>query len=300
MRAIEPHTSGYAVNPEDGVRSYYEVFGPADAERTVLFFPAWSLGHSQVWKMQVPYFARRGYRVVTFDGRGNGRSDRPESGYTSTHYAQDALAILGELSIQQVDLIALSAGARPGVHLAAERPELVRRLVLIGPTIRLSGGARRNLDDFLNEPPDREGWNKYNAVHWRENYRDFVEWFAGEIFSEPHSIKPFDDIVAWAMETDGETLIATIVESTTPGIAEQCAKIGCPTLIIHGENDRIIPLENSHDIHEAIPGSELFIVESGGHAPNVRDPVRVNLVIHEFLQRQHHRAARGEVASASD
>lgn len=298
MRAIEPRTSGHVVNSNDGVRSYYEVFGPADAERTMLFLPTWSLVHSRCWKMQAPYFARRGFQVVTFDGRGNGRSDRPESGYTSTHYVQDALAILSELSIQQVDLIALSAGARPGVQLAAELPQLVRRLVLIGPAIRLSGGARRNLDAFLNEPPDREGWNKYNAVHWRENYRDFVEWFAGEIFSEPHSTKPFDDIVDWAMETDGETLIATTVESLTPGIAEQCATLHCPTLIIHGEDDRIIPVENSWDIQHAIPGAELFIIEGGGHAPNARDPYQVNAAIHDFIGHERPKQRRWRRANA--
>jgi pimeloyl-ACP methyl ester carboxylesterase len=300
VRAIEPQTSGFVVNPEDGVRSYYEVFGPADASRSILFLPTWSLVHSRCWKMQIPYFARRGFRVVSFDGRGNGRSDRPGEGYSCDHYVRDALEILDELSIERVALVALSAGSRPAVQLAADHPERVSHLILIGPAIRLAGGARVDLDQFLREPPDREGWNKYNAVHWREEYHDFVEWFAGQIFSEPHSTKPFDDFVGWAMETSGEILIATAIESAMPRAAEYCAAIRCPTLIIHGDDDRTIPLDNSRQLQEVIPGSELVIIEGGGHAPSARDPVRTNLLIHEFLERQHSLTRRKEVAGASD
>ena len=77
-RAREPDLSGFA--ERDGVRIGYEVFdGPLGgaADTTVLLMPAWSIVHSRFWKAQVGYLARH-YRVVTFDGRGSGRSDRPE------------------------------------------------------------------------------------------------------------------------------------------------------------------------------------------------------------------------------
>ncbi|MEZ4521465.1 MAG: alpha/beta fold hydrolase [Thermomicrobiales bacterium] len=285
MRALEPRTSGYAINPKDGVRSYYEVFGPEGASRTILFFPTWSLIHSRCWKMQVPYFARRGFQVVTFDGRGNGKSDRPESGYTTDQFVGDGLAVLDAVGVQRTMLVTLSAGSRPSVQLAAEHSERISHLVLIGPAIRLQGGARIDLNPFLSEPPDRDGWNKYNAVHWSEDYRDFVEWFTDEIFTELHSTKPYDDFVGWAMETTPDILIATTVESLTPRILESCQSIRCPTLIIHGTDDHVIPIENSRDLQAKIPDSELFVLEGGGHAPNVRDPVKINEIIHTFLGR---------------
>jgi pimeloyl-ACP methyl ester carboxylesterase len=223
---------------------------------------------------------------VTFDGRGNGRSDRPDEGYTTGDFAIDALAVLDELELQRVILVGYSAGGRWGCQLAAEYPERVDRLVLIAPAIRLEGAARANLDAFLSEPPDREGWNKYNAVHWREQYRDFVEWFVGEIFSEPHSTKPFDDFVDWADGITPKHLVATTVESVTPRMAELVRAVRCPTLIIHGDHDAIIPFATSHRIQEAIPGSELVILEGSGHGPHVRDPVKVNLLVHDFLTRQ--------------
>src|SRR6478609_9450341 len=72
QRARYPDTTGFV--ERDGVRSFYEVYGAG--EPTVLLMPTWSIIHSRHWKLQIPYLARH-WRVVTFDGRGNGRSDRP-------------------------------------------------------------------------------------------------------------------------------------------------------------------------------------------------------------------------------
>ena len=75
-RARYPDESGYA--ERGGVKLHYEVYGSGGP--AILLLPTWSIVHSRHWKMQIPYLARHG-RVVTFDGRGNGRSDRPEVGY---------------------------------------------------------------------------------------------------------------------------------------------------------------------------------------------------------------------------
>ena len=71
-RAAEPDETGYV--ERDGVRVYWERYG--DGDRTILLLPTWSIVHSRVWKMQIAYLARHA-RVITFDGRGNGKSDRP-------------------------------------------------------------------------------------------------------------------------------------------------------------------------------------------------------------------------------
>jgi pimeloyl-ACP methyl ester carboxylesterase len=71
-RARYPDEEGYV--EREGVRVHYEAYG--SGERTVLLLPTWSIIHSRQWKLQIPYLARY-FRVVTFDGRGNGRSDRP-------------------------------------------------------------------------------------------------------------------------------------------------------------------------------------------------------------------------------
>jgi hypothetical protein len=85
MRAYQPASDGYA--ERGGVKLYYEVHG--SGEPTVFLLPTWSIIHSRHWKMQIPYLARH-CRVVTFDGRGNGRSDRPQAGYDEREFAADA------------------------------------------------------------------------------------------------------------------------------------------------------------------------------------------------------------------
>ena len=91
MRALEPRVTGKAVNPCDGVGVAFEVFGPVDAERTVVFAPAGLFAHGRLWKMQVPFFALLGYRVVTYDARGSGSSDRPDEDYTPQRFQEDLL-----------------------------------------------------------------------------------------------------------------------------------------------------------------------------------------------------------------
>src|ERR671924_2240890 len=90
-RARYPDADGYV--ERDGVRVFYEVYGEGD--QTVLLLPTWSLLHSRQWKMQIPYLARH-HRVVTFDGRGNGRSDRPQdpAAYDEREHAADSIAVM--------------------------------------------------------------------------------------------------------------------------------------------------------------------------------------------------------------
>lgn len=286
MRAMEPRETGYATNPRDGVRSSYEVFGPAEAERTLLLLPTWSLVHSRMWKMQVPYFARSGMRVVTFDGRGNGRSDAPATGYAATDFAADAVAVMNAAGMSSAAIVGFSAGGRWAAHLAVEQSARIERVVMIAPSLSISGQPRMPLEAFTNPPSDRDGWHKYNAVHWRENLPDFRAWFATQIFSEPHSTKGVDDIVAWSRGVTPDTLIQTILESPTPEMAELWPSIAVPLLIIHGSDDHVTSFDNTSALAAALPHAELAVIEGGGHAPHARDPVKVNLLIREFLDRR--------------
>jgi len=97
MRARCPDRTGFV--ERDGVKVAYEVFG--DGPRTVLM-PSWSIAHSRMWKAQVPYLARHA-RVVTFDGRGNGLSDRPResAAYESAEFVADGLTVLDAVDVEQ-------------------------------------------------------------------------------------------------------------------------------------------------------------------------------------------------------
>jgi pimeloyl-ACP methyl ester carboxylesterase len=282
-RARYPDESGYV--ERDGVRVYYEVYGSGDP--TVLLLPTWSLMHSRHWKMQIPYLTRH-CRVVTFDGRGNGRSDRPKDpgAYDERQFAADALAVMDETKTDRAVIIGFSLGGQRGLLLAAEQPERVEGAVFIGPAFTGGGEplAERTVYEFDTEYDTREGWAKHNRFHWLRDYKDWVEFFVSRMFTEPHSTKPIEDGVAWGLETDAETMIATQdARGLTPEESrELCGRVRCPVLVIQGENDAITSFTRGAAMAEQL-GAELVVLEGSGHAPHLRDPVKVNLLIREFL-----------------
>ncbi len=148
-RALAPAYAGFA--ELRGVRIAYEVFG--DAEETLLLLPPWSIIHSRFWKFQVPYLARH-FRVVTFDGRGNGRSDRPDSAtqYGPEAGAGDALAVLDATDTQSCVLVAHCAAAGSALLLAANHPERVRGAVFMAPALPLTPPLPERTGFAFDEP----------------------------------------------------------------------------------------------------------------------------------------------------
>jgi pimeloyl-ACP methyl ester carboxylesterase len=289
-RARYPDEEGYV--ERDGVRLFYEVYGAGDP--TVLLLPTWSIIHSRHWKLQIPYLARR-FRVVTFDGRGNGRSDRPAGAqaYVEAEFAADALAALDATSTERAVLVGFSCGALWGSLLAADHPERVAGAVFIAPAVPLAPPhPERAAYDFHERLDTDEGWAKYNQHYWLEHYEDFLEYFFGMIFTEPHSTKPIEDCVAWGLETTPETLVATAEALALCGLesfADVCKRVRCPVLVLHGDEDAIRPHAQGAALAEAT-GGRLVTFEGSGHAPHVRHPVKVNLLIRDFVASLERRA----------
>ena len=285
VRARCPAVAGYV--ERDGIRVFYELYGSGGP--TVLLLPTWSIVHSRFWKMQIPYLARR-FRVLTFDGRGNGRSDRPAgiAPYAVDEFAADAVAVLDATETARATLVAFSCGALWATVVAADRPERVEGVAYVGPAVALAPGhPERNVHDFETTYETNDGWAKYNAPYWQEHYPDFVEFFFGQIYSEPHSTKPIEDGIAWALEVDPETLANTdrgIGLPRSEPFEETCARVSCPVLVIHGDDDRLRPLAQAAALADATGGT-LVTFAGSGHAPHVRDPVRVNLLLREFVER---------------
>jgi pimeloyl-ACP methyl ester carboxylesterase/predicted glycosyltransferase len=279
-RARYPDESGYV--ERDGVRLHYEVYG--SGEPTVFLLPTWSIIHSRHWKMQIPYLARH-CRVLTFDGRGNGRSDRPESGYGEREFAADALAVMDATGTERAALVSLSLGAQRALLLAGEHPERVESACFICPAVplgeRLPGRTVFAWDEELDTD---EGWAKYNRFFWLRDYRGFLEFFFSQMFSEPHSTKPIEDCVGWGLETTPETLIATELGKAldAEGVHGLIGQVRCPVLVIQGTDDRITGPGRGIALARAT-GGELVLLEGAGHGPHVRDPVKVNLLLREFL-----------------
>ena len=269
-----------------GIRVSYEVYG--EGEPTILLMPTWTLVHSRIWKMQIPTFARS-HRVITIDPRGNGRSDRPTdvAAYDERAFVADALAVLDATGTDRAVLVTLSTGAMRGLYLAADHPERVAGLVLVGPATALGEGLVDRAEHAFSDVLDTtEGWAKHNEHHWRREYRDFLEFFLANCFTEAHSTKPIEDGVGWALETDPETLILSQV-ARGPDADETRALAGrvrCPTLVIQGSDDAITGPDRGRALADAL-GGPIAWVEGGGHFNHIRDPVRVNLLLRDFVER---------------
>lgn len=282
MRARYPDRDGYV--DRDGVKLFYEVYGEGD--RTILLLPTWSIIHSRFWKMQIPYLSRH-FRVVTFDGRGNGRSARPmePAAYDEKEFVHDTLAVMDETETESAVLVSLSLGSQRALMLAADHPERVDGAIFIGPSLPISPGhderAEFRFDDVLESP---DGWAKYNRHHWMTDYRDFLEFFFSRCFNEPHSTKPIEDCVGWGLDTSPEVLVATAVAGgldDRDAVLDVCSRVRCPVLVIHGDRDAISPVERGAELARATGGS-LLVMEGAGHIPLARDPVAVNLAIRDF------------------
>src|SRR5258706_13852657 len=106
-RARYPDESGFV--ERDGVQVFWERYGAG--EQTILFLPTWEIVHSRLWKCQIPYLARR-FRVMTFDPRGNGRSDRPidVDAYDRREVAGDAIAFLDALGMDETGVVSWCGG----------------------------------------------------------------------------------------------------------------------------------------------------------------------------------------------
>jgi len=280
-RARYPDEEGYA--ERDGVRVFWERYG--DGEPTILLPPTWEIVHSRSWKCQIPYLARH-TRVVTFDPRGNGRSDRPGDfdAYRRREFAADTLAVLDAAGVDR-PVVVTWCDMGESLILAAEHPERVAGLVFIGPSLRLDE-AEHGEYPFDAEPGTDEGWAKETRGYWLRDWPGYLEFFFAMCFTEPHSTKQIEDCVGWARDTDMETILAgfrgwetKIIDPAE--VAALCPRVRCPVLVIHGTEDAQVDASVGADLAGEL-GGRLVLLEGAGHAPQGRDPVKVNTLVAEF------------------
>ena len=289
-RAALPRREGFA--EQGGVRLFYELYG--EGEKTLVFVPPWAVVHSRVWKSQIPYFARL-CRVIAFDPRGNGRSDRPrgEAAYSDFELARDIGAVLDATGTGRASLVALSRGCHPALIFAANHPERVEAIAFVAPAARIDPAAEQRIaltDDVLQKTglPDAAlpAVLHFNLEAWRRDpvhYRAFLHGFFERCF-EAHSTKPIEDGIGWGLETDPETLAATHLgpQPSADEVRELCARIRCPTLVIHDPADRITAFAEGVALAKAL-GTRLEVVEGAGHIVPARKPVPVNFAIRELV-----------------
>ena len=292
-RARYPVRTGFVERP--GGRIAYEVYGSGDPP--IMFVPPWQIVHSRIWKAQIPDFARR-HLVVAWDNLGNGGSDRPldPDVHTTLRRAANLEAVMDAAEVPAAVLVGLSSASGPIVVLASAHPERVLGLVFVCPAAPIGDPGRFAEIVFEQRLDTDHRWAKENIHFWRRDYRAYLEYFFSEAFPEAHSTKQFEDGVGWGLETDPESLAATkrappTVDPDT--FTRMCASIRAPALVIQGTDERLSHLTQGVALAQAIPSARLELIDGGGHMVNARDPIRVNVLIRDFI-----RTLRGRSANA--
>ena len=232
--------------------------------------------------------------MVTFDGRGNGRSDRPhhEGAYLPEEIVGDMVAILAEVGAEKAVVVAHCHAVDWSFELAAQHPELVSGLVAIAPGIPGLGDPNPNWVEvnkhWEEDPANPEGWRDVQSgVLATRRLRELDPVSGSETLAvEPYSSKRVEDMVEWALEADVEAMIQAD-EEEAPGASTEasealCRSIRCPVLVLHGSEDRCQMPTRGERVAE-LTGGRFVLMEGVGHLAPGREPVVVNRHITEFV-----------------
>lgn len=259
------------------INMYYEIHGKG--EPLVLIYGY--AGHSGLWFRQIPVLSRK-YRVIAFDNRGVGRSDKPDIPYAMAIMAGDIAGLLDAIGIDTAHIFGISMGGMIAQHFALNYPQRVSSLIL-GCTY--CGGVR----SIQPEPESVAAlfdFERMKKMTPEEIVRQAMPFCFSQKFIEKNP-----DIV--------EKRVAKQLEYPTPahGATRQAEaimghdtyellpKIKLPTLVIAGDNDRLIPLENSRILAARIPQAELVVIKGAGHEFFIEDPEEANRAVLDFLGR---------------
>ncbi len=175
-------------------------------------------------------------------------------------------------------------GAQRGLLLAANHPERVEAAVFIGPTTRAAEShcrsARCTRGKMSSTPI---GLGEVQQALLATRLSGFLDFFLSRVFTEPHSTKPIEDGVGWGLETTGETLALTHWGLDAGETRELARRVRCPVLVIHGDHDGQSDVSRGIALAEHT-GGQLIVLDGSGHAPHLRDPVKVNLLLRDFVK----------------
>lgn len=255
----------------DGVALWHAVWGTQGP--WIAFPQPFQIVHSELFRHTVPYLSRH-FRVVTMDGRGNGRSGRPrgQSAYSFEHFHADFVAVLDAVGADRVALVALSAATLMALRLAAEQPERITHLVTVG-----------GFADSLVATEAMQRRVAQETALLEQDWPGYLDFFMKCIFTEPHVTKAYEDGVRYGWATDREVIQWVRQAWLNLDLREQARRVRCPTLVIHGDGDLRVPFAKGEEIHQLVPGARLLRLEGGGHVPMARDPVVFNRAVRDFI-----------------
>jgi pimeloyl-ACP methyl ester carboxylesterase len=262
--------------PVDGGSLHVEEAG----SRAVPVLLIQGLGHSHVgWRFQLEALGAK-RRTIAFDNRGTGRSSKEPGPYSMEQFADDAVAVLDAVGVDSAHVIGLSMGGFVAQLLALRVPERVTSLVLVGTS---PGGS-----EHVPVPqPTLDAWTSNAHLPPDEFARRTMHLSYSEGWTESHP-ELCEELIAARVEhpMPPECWRAQFV-ATGPFLAAGAPveEISAPSLVVHGEADRVVPLSNGLLLARRIPGAELVVLPGCGHIVPQEAPDEFNRLVEGFFER---------------
>ena len=253
--------------------------------RPVVLIPGWPLSGAS-WSEQVPALAQAGYRVVTYDRRGFGRSDKPKTGYTYDTLAEDLHALVLALDLEDATLVGFSmGGGEVARYLATYGPERVHSVVFAASVTPYLAKTPGNPDG----PLPLSNATKMTAS-LTANQDKFYEQFVSDFYTVDGSVVVSEaqrqEALALAHQADKTAALQCMAAFANTDFRDDLAKVTVPTLVLHGDSDFVVFYEGSGArTHAAIPASELGVVPGAPHGFNVSHATEFNEALLQFLAR---------------
>lgn len=251
--------------------------------RPVVLIHGWPLSGAS-WEKQVPALTAAGYRVITYDRRGFGGSDKPDHDYDYDTLTKDLNNVIDQLDLSDVTLVGFSMGGGEVARYIANHGEDKLRSVVFAAAV----------PPYLMKSDDNpEGpLTKQKAKEMEDGLKadrtTFFDGFTKDFFSANGELKVSEadrqKAIALCNQSDQTAALGCMEAFGTTDFRNDLAKITVPTLVLHGDADGIVPLEGSGArTHAAVPGSELKVLTGAPHGCNTSHPEAFNDALLAFL-----------------
>ena len=262
------------VSATDGTRIHYEVTGKPGATPILMIQ---GLGASKnAWNLQRIAMATR-FRIISFDNRGAGRSDKPTEPFTLEQMAEDAIAVLDAAGIETAHVVGASMGGVISQIVAVKHPHRVRSLTLVCTACR-NHPWRQELLQSWAKTAEEKGMIEVGkeAAQWVMSPRSFRRLVPAFTWMGPlAALRPRHSFVS---QIDA-------ILNTREDLVDQLSTISAPTMVIVGNQDILTPRGDSEEIAERIPNSELVVISGAAHGLMMEHSSTFNKILIEFLQR---------------
>jgi 3-oxoadipate enol-lactonase len=269
----------------DGIRLHYEVHGRRNAPVVLMIQGLGADKHG--WDMQRYVLASR-YRVIAFDNRGAGRSDKPFGHYSLEQMAEDAVSVLDHLEVESAHVVGASMGGAISQLVSLTHQHRVRSLTLVCTACQ-------------NHPWRRELITEWAALATERGMgamtREAARWVIG-----PRSFRRLLPAFGWlgplAMGRPSHAFVAQVraLLNTDESMADRLGEITVPALIVVGNQDILTPRADSEELADRLPNAELVVISGAAHGVMVEHATTFNRVLFEFLGRVS-KAQAAEAAS---